>query len=46
MPIPLSRPTVGVAAPAISLVDTTGNPWALADHGGNNVVLIFHRHIH
>ena len=38
--------SIGDQAPALELVDHTGEPWRLADHSGRDVVLIFHRHFY
>ena len=35
----------GDLAPDIALVDQDGELWRLQDHGGRNIVLIFHRHL-
>ena len=36
--------TVGVTAPAFSLIDADGNTHALADYAGKKVVLVFYRY--
>ncbi len=38
--------TTGDPAPPIDLVDERGERWSLADHGGRDVVLVFHRHFY
>jgi peroxiredoxin len=39
------RAEIGDRAPDIELLDQDGVRWNLHDHLGENVVLIFHRHL-
>jgi peroxiredoxin len=36
---------IGAPAPDVSLVAHDGSTWRLADHRGQAVLLIFHRHL-
>ena len=38
------HPDIGDLAPAIDLPTHDGGRWRLADHRGQPVVLVFHRH--